>query len=163
MTIDTIKKTLSKLGIRPNKLLGQNFLVDESALGVMVRAADIKPGDTVVEIGPGLGVLTSALLKAGAKVIAIEQERKFGEYLRKNFKGHELDVIIDNAVLKIPDLRLPARYKVVSNLPYSITSPVINLFLTRGCHCERKRSNLDAKGLPRPSGPRNDMILLHAF
>lgn len=130
MDIEKIKTELGRLGIRPNKLLGQNFLVDDEVLDDILVAADIKPGETVVEIGPGLGALTSRLLSAGAKVVAVERERDFGEYLRKQFKGQELDVIIANAVLKIPELRLPEGYKVVSNLPYSITSPVINLFLS---------------------------------
>jgi len=131
MNIDKVKNELGKLGIRPNKLMGQNFLVDDDVLDNIIKVAGIKKGETVVEIGPGLGVLTSRLLSAGAKVVAIEQQREFGEYLRKQFKGQELDVIITNAVLKIPELRLPKGYKVVSNLPYSITSPVINLFLSR--------------------------------
>jgi 16S rRNA (adenine1518-N6/adenine1519-N6)-dimethyltransferase len=151
--IEKIKSELSRLGIRPNKLLGQNFLVDDAVLDDIIVAADIKPGETVVEIGPGLGVLTSRLLSAGANVIAIEQQREFGEYLRKQFKGQELDVIIANAVLKIPELRLPKGYKVVSNLPYGITSPVINLFLSQGCRCHPDRSG----GIPcRPS----EMVLM---
>jgi len=154
MDIIKIKNELNKLNIKPNKLLGQNFLVDEKILDTIITTAQIKRGETVVEIGPGLGVLTSRLLSAGAKVLAIEQDRKLGEYLRKKLKGQELDLIIDNAVLKIPELRLPQEYKVVSNLPYSITSPVINLFLTRGCHCEQSEA---ISGLPRPSSPRNDI------
>ena len=139
MNIDQIKSELGRLNIRPNKLKGQNFLVDEDVLDTIIKSANIKKGETIVEIGPGLGALTSKLLSAGANVIAIEQEREFGEYLRKKFKGYPLDVIIANAVLKIPELVLPKNYKVVSNLPYSITSPVINLFLTHGCHCEESQ------------------------
>lgn len=168
MDINNIKNELGRLGIRPNKLLGQNFLVDDAVLDDIITAANIRPGETVVEIGPGLGVLTSRLLSAGAKVVAVEQQREFGEYLRKQFKGQELDVIIANAVLKIPELRLPKGYKVVSNLPYSITSPVINLFLSQGCHCERERSNLGIAasshgeiGIPRNDICRpNEMILM---
>lgn len=130
MNIDQIRNILNKINIRPNNLKGQNFLIDEPVLDKIIQSADIKRGETIVEIGPGLGALTSKLLSAGANVIAIEQEREFGEYLRKKFKGYPLDVIIANAVLKIPELVLPKNFKVVSNLPYSITSPVINLFLT---------------------------------
>ncbi len=139
MTIDQIKSELGRQNIKPNKFKGQNFLVDEDVLDTIIKSADIKKGETIVEIGPGLGALTSKLLSAGANVIAIEQEREFGEYLRKKYKGYPLDVIIANAVLKIPELVLPKNYKVVSNLPYSITSPVINLFLTRGCRCEESQ------------------------
>ena len=123
--------TLNRIGIKPNKLKGQNFLVDEKVLQTIIETSGAGRGSTVVEVGPGLGVLTEALLKAGARVIALEQERQFVEYLRKKFDGSPLSVLAGNAVLKIPELKLPPEYAVVSNLPYSITSPVINLFLTR--------------------------------
>ena len=131
MNANDVKSTLGRLGIKPNKLKGQNFLIDDSVLDKIIEAAEITAGAKVVEIGPGLGALTSRLLSAGADIVAIEQERAFVEYLRDHFSGQTLDVICDNAVLKIPDLRLPDRYKVVANLPYSITSPVINTFLTK--------------------------------
>jgi 16S rRNA (adenine1518-N6/adenine1519-N6)-dimethyltransferase len=130
-----VSSALKRIGIKPNRLKGQNFLVDEEILRVIIESSQIGEGETVVEIGPGLGVLTRELLAAGAKVIAIEQEREFGEYLRKKFKGSPLSVLIGNAVFKIPELVLPAHYKVVANLPYGITSPVINLFLTRVSPC----------------------------
>lgn len=130
MQITDLKNSLNKLGIKPNRYRGQNFVIDEETLNLIIDTARIKPRDRVVEIGPGLGALTSALLKSGADVLAIEKERAFGEYLRKKLKGEKLDVIIDNAIFAIPRLNLPEDYKVVANLPYSITSPVINLFLT---------------------------------
>ena len=126
-----VVSTLKKLGLKPNHLKGQNFLVDEDVLRTMVETSGVGRGSTVVEVGPGLGVLTKALLETGAKVIAIEQERQFVAYLRQKFDGTPLSVIAGNAVLKIPELQLPEKYQVVSNLPYSITSPIINLFLTR--------------------------------
>jgi len=123
--------SLNKIDIKPNRMRGQNFLVDEKVLQTIIETSGAGRGSTVVEVGPGLGVLTEALLKAGARVIALEQERQFVEYLRKKFDGSPLSVLAGNAVLKIPELKLPPEYAVVSNLPYSITSPVINLFLTR--------------------------------
>jgi len=126
-----VLSTLKRIGIKPNHLKGQNFLVDEAVLEKIIEISGVGRGSTVVEIGPGLGVLTEALLKAGARVIAIEQERQFVDYLRKKFDGSPLSVLAGNAVLKIPELKLPPEYAVVSNLPYSITSPVINLFLTK--------------------------------
>ena len=131
MNTNDVKSTLGRLGIKPNKLKGQNFLIDDSVLEKIITAAEISENEKVVEIGPGLGALTSRLLTAGADIVAIEQERAFVEYLRDHFSGQNLDVICDNAVLKIPDLRLPENYKVVANLPYAITSPVINSFLTK--------------------------------
>lgn len=131
MNKQEVISALNRIGIKPNRLMGQNFLVDEEVLKQIVQISGVGKGSTVVEIGPGLGVLTGALLETGAKVVAIEQERRFVAYLRQKFDGTPLSVIAGNAVLKIPELQLPENYQVVSNLPYSITSPVINLFLTR--------------------------------
>lgn len=153
-----VLSTLNKIGIKPNRLKGQNFLIDEEVLQTIIKNSQIGEGETVVEVGPGLGVLTRALLQAGAKVIAIEQEREFGEYLRKNFKGSPLSVLIGNAVFKIPELELPAHYKVVANLPYSITSPVINLFLTRSTGSGLTQSKVE--GLTRVTPLPSAMILM---
>ena len=80
-----IKLALSSLGGRANKKLGQHFLIDPAALQSIVDAADIQPNDRVLEIGPGLGVLTGALIERGASIIAIEQDRRFIEYLTDLF------------------------------------------------------------------------------
>lgn len=131
MNSNDVRATLGRLGVKPNKLKGQNFLIDDNVLDKIIAAAEILPGQKVVEIGPGLGALTSRLLSAGADVLAIEQERIFVDYLRDRYMGGSLDVIYGNAVLKIPELRLPEQYQVVANLPYAITSPTINEFLTQ--------------------------------
>lgn len=131
MNKQEVTSTLNRIGIKPNRLMGQNFLVDDEVLSQIVQISGVGKGSTVVEIGPGLGVLTGALLETGAKVVAIEQERRFVAYLHQKFYGTPLSVIAGNAVLKIPELQMPDGYQVVSNLPYSITSPVINLFLAR--------------------------------
>lgn len=121
-----IKATLAAIGAKPNKKLGQHFLVDSTALDVIVTAADIHKGDHILEIGPGLGVLTEALLDAGATVTAIEQDRLFIPYLEDRF--HDKDLTIthgDASAVHWHDLVENDSWKLVANLPYSITSLAI--------------------------------------
>lgn len=118
-----IKSTLSTLGARPNKKLGQHFLIDEAALEAIVTAANLQPGDRVLEVGPGLGVLTQQLLERGAEVQAIEQDRTFIPYLQKRFPAASLNVVHgDAATLHWHELVGEGSWKFISNLPYSITS-----------------------------------------
>lgn len=118
-----IKHILTALGAKPNKKLGQHFLIDPSALNAIVDAAGIQKGDQVLEIGPGLGVLTARLLEAGASVTAIEQDRTLLAYLTDRFSGQSLNVIHgDAAALHWHDLLPTGDWKLISNLPYSITS-----------------------------------------
>lgn len=121
MNPSEIRATLTRLGVRPNKRLGQHFLIDRAALQAIVAAADLKPGDAVLEVGPGLGVLTKTLLDRGARVTAIEQDRTFVSYLEKKFTG--LKVIHgDAATVHWHEIVGDRPWKFASNLPYSITS-----------------------------------------
>src|SRR4030043_801237 len=134
MTMRTllISKLLKKYNIKPSKRLGQNFLIDESILNKIIEAADLSSNDIVLEIGPGLGVLTVELTKKVGKVIAIEKDEKLARILSNelrimNIKNVE---VIQDDILKIPDYQLPVTsYKLIANLPYYITSPVIRKFL----------------------------------
>lgn len=129
-----IKNLLEKYGIKPNKRLGQNFLIDESVLEKIIAAAEISQNDTILEIGPGLGILTMELAKKAKKVITIEKDKRMCEVLQKlldagNVKNVE---IINEDILKISNcsnLSNYPNYKLVANLPYYIVSPVIRMFL----------------------------------
>ena len=116
-----IRAVLSELGGGANKTLGQHFLIDKTALGTIVDAANIKKGDRVLEVGPGLGVLTKELLSLGADVTAIERDKRFTDYLAANADGVRL-VMGDAAKLDWDQLMGDKPWKFVSNLPYSITS-----------------------------------------
>lgn len=109
------------------KSMGQNFLVDEDALAKIVEAADIQPSDTILEIGPGLGVLTQELSKLAGKVVAIEKDDKFVEALRIQFKNSNVEIIHQDA-LEFDPVDIYG-YKVVANIPYNITSLIIRKFL----------------------------------
>ncbi len=120
-----IKATLASLGARPEKAFGQNFLIDSVVLGSVVAAAEVAPHETVLEIGPGLGVLTEDLLASGASVYAIERDRKFIDYLiaRLGPKGQTFFLTQgDAAKLEWNNLLPDAPWKLVSNLPYAISS-----------------------------------------
>ncbi|MEK7171143.1 MAG: 16S rRNA (adenine(1518)-N(6)/adenine(1519)-N(6))-dimethyltransferase RsmA [Patescibacteria group bacterium] len=116
-----ILRELDKL---PQKKFGQNFLTDEKVLADMVEAADIQPGETVVEIGSGLGVLTFELLKHAKQVIAIEADRDLADYLRDK-KIKNLTVITGDALRVDWTVAIKEPYRIVANIPYSITSPLL--------------------------------------
>lgn len=126
MTPTEINQALKQIGGRANKRLGQHFLIDEKVLEDIVEAAAIKPGDLVLEVGPGLGVLTRALLSKGAEVTAIEQDRRFVEYLKSwNTEHGTRNIKIvqgDAAIVHWHELIGEREWKFVSNLPYAITS-----------------------------------------
>ncbi|MBC8014800.1 MAG: 16S rRNA (adenine(1518)-N(6)/adenine(1519)-N(6))-dimethyltransferase RsmA [Sporomusaceae bacterium] len=118
---------LKRFGIRMSKKLGQNFLIDEQVVNSIVDAADIKPGDDVLEIGPGIGTLTQGLAEAGAKVTAVEVDRRLIEVLSKTLEGYDNVRVIHGDILRIniSETVGAPKYKVVANLPYYITTPII--------------------------------------
>ena len=119
MRAEELRIVLESLGKRPTKRLGQNFLLDERIIESQVRFAELSEEDTVLEIGPGLGSLTEVLLKTGAKVVAVEQDPVFCQFLKKRF-GDRFTLTQADAVKAF----LPKFNKVVSNLPYQISSPI---------------------------------------
>ena len=108
----------------PSKILGQNFLVDDSAIEAMLEAAQLSMEDTVVEIGPGLGALTFPLLTRVNRVIAIEQDRELANYLYLK-KVKKLTVVTGDALKVDWTVAIPGVYKIVANIPYSITFPLL--------------------------------------
>lgn len=128
-----IREICQLLEIKPARSKGQNFLVNENIYDEIVAAADLKPDDTVLEIGPGLGFLTMKLAKKVKRVIAVELDDKLANYLQMGIdaQGIENVEIINEDILKFNINRLPAdgAYKIVANLPYNITSIFLRLFL----------------------------------
>src|SRR6266498_2630347 len=106
------------------KHLGQNFLHDPSILRRIIKAADLSPDDTVVEIGPGHGKMTAMLAGQVKKVIAIELDRKLYERLVDDLSGHtNIELVYGDALKYSYDI--PGEFKVVANIPYYITTPII--------------------------------------
>lgn len=113
----------------PNKSLGQHWLKDREVLAHIADCAEITPDDTVLEIGPGLGTLTSVLLARAKKVVAVEFDGKLAKKLPGQFPGKNLEVI-QSDILSFDLSDLPPGYKVVANVPYYITSKIIQLLMT---------------------------------
>lgn len=122
---------LAGLGIRPKKGLGQNFLVDPAHRARIVAAADLQPADTVLEVGPGPGVLTELIAQQAGRVLAVELDDRLIPFLRSRFAGQAHITIIHADILETDPAQLVEGqpYKVVANLPYYITSAVIRHLL----------------------------------
>lgn len=113
----------------PNKSLGQHWLYDEDSLVAMCESAEISASDTVLEIGPGLGTLTRQLSKRAGRVIAVEFDPALAAKLAPQFPGTKVDVVHQD-ILKFDLSTLPKNYKVVANVPYYITSKIVEFLLT---------------------------------
>lgn len=110
--------------MEPKKSLGQHWLTDEATLEAICEAADIGSGDTILEVGPGLGDLTRQLLKRAGKVISVEIDKELAVKLRQEVRDAHLQVITGN-ILEFDLGQLPVGYKVVANIPYYLTSKLI--------------------------------------
>ncbi len=125
-----VKALFKKDNIRPLKKLGQNFLIDKEILDKIIQAAQLSEQNTVLEIGPGVGVLTQGLAKKTRKVIAVEKDKKLTAILKQNFLKKQNVEIVEGDILRLSiaqlfDCPIVKDYKVVSNLPYNIALPVI--------------------------------------
>jgi len=132
MNVKDVKILLKKYGIRPLKSLGQNFLVNERVFDRIIRAAELSSNDIVLEIGPGIGNLTLRLGERVKKVIAIEKDKKMCEVLKNVLENQNVKniKIINQDALKLDfNQYIQKSYKLIANLPYYITSPVIRKFL----------------------------------
>lgn len=116
--------------IKPNKNLGQHWLKDEGVLEYIASCANISSEDVVLEIGPGLGTLTSVLAKKAKKVIAVEFDEVLASKLQKSFIGSKKVEVVQSDILNFDFSRLPKNYKVVANVPYYITAKIVYLLTT---------------------------------
>ena len=125
--IQETKAALRELGISPRKKMGQNFMIHEESLQAIANALALKEGESVVEIGAGLGFLTRVLLQEKAQVVAIEKDAVLAGRLKNAFKGRPLE-IVESDILKLnlkKDLGLDGPIKLAGNIPYHITSPLL--------------------------------------
>ncbi|HVU39332.1 MAG TPA: 16S rRNA (adenine(1518)-N(6)/adenine(1519)-N(6))-dimethyltransferase RsmA [Opitutales bacterium] len=139
LTPTQTRALLAQLGVAPRRQLGQNFLVDGNLVRKSLELADVQPGDVVVEVGPGLGTLSEALLAAGAEVFAVEVDRQLEQNLRLTLapKYPETFHLLEGDAVEHPRAGLPdthpavvkGTYKVVANLPYSICTPWLDALL----------------------------------
>lgn len=131
MTIETLKNILQRYQLNPNKTYGQHFLMDETILEDMIDEAGVKAGDTVLEIGPGIGNLTERLLAHKATVLSIEKDPQFLPVLKTLAKEHpNFSYELTDALKFDFSSRLKNQaYKVVANIPYYITGKIVQLFM----------------------------------
>ena len=132
LDLDTLNETkflMKKYNISANKSLGQNFLIDGEVISNIVKNAKIDKEDVVIEIGPGLGTLTNELLKYAKKVICIELDKRMIQILQDRFHLFNNIEIINDDVLKLNLNEIIEKegehIKIVANLPYYITTPII--------------------------------------
>jgi 16S rRNA (adenine1518-N6/adenine1519-N6)-dimethyltransferase len=136
MLLDKLKSLLIKHGIWAKKNLGQNFLVDEKAFDKIIEVADLKSTDNIIEVGPGTGFLTERLIKNVKHVTAVELDRDMIRVLESRFDGVKNLELVNEDILKYElrrrgNVSAPSKsvYKVVANIPYYITSPLLKHFL----------------------------------
>jgi 16S rRNA (adenine1518-N6/adenine1519-N6)-dimethyltransferase len=106
-----VRAALRSLGLRPTREMGQNFLTDASALGAIVAAAELTPDDSVIEIGPGLGVLTWELLQRAGRVVAVELDRRLADRLSQEFAQAPHLTVVQSDILKLPPGDLIAHHR----------------------------------------------------
>lgn len=130
-----IRAALRALNLRPTRGMGQNFLLDGQVLVTIVDEAKLHASDTVVEVGPGLGVLTWELVQRAGRVICVELDRRLADRLAAEFRDQSHLYLIQGDVLKVAPSDLLTRaaatppYKLIANIPYAITAPLLRHFL----------------------------------
>ncbi len=127
MTLSEMRRTLEERGLQLTKSLGQNFLHDGNQLRRIVAAAELRPTDRVLEIGPGLGPLTELLLASAGEVFAIEKDERLVAFLKEHLAGEPRLRLLHGDGLEVvrADKSNWAGWKLVANLPYSVASPIL--------------------------------------
>lgn len=126
---------VKKHGFKFSKSLGQNFLIDDEIVESIIEGANIKPGDKVIEVGPGIGTLTREMAKVASKVMAVEIDRKLLPILDETLADFDNTVVINQDIMKaeittlIDENLSGGPVKLVANLPYYITTPIVMKFL----------------------------------
>jgi 16S rRNA (adenine1518-N6/adenine1519-N6)-dimethyltransferase len=162
-----VRRTLRRAGLRPSHARSQNFLADPDVLEAILTLADPRPGGRILEIGPGLGILTGGLLAGGAAVTAVELDSGLAAYLRTSLdtavERGDLRLIEGDALdLELPTLVAPP-YEVVANLPYHITSPILHRLLGGSPKPARLVLMLQAEVAERIAAPPGRMSYLSVF
>jgi 16S rRNA (adenine1518-N6/adenine1519-N6)-dimethyltransferase len=162
-----VRATLRAAGLRARHRLSQNFLADPDVLEAILAEADPRPGRRILEIGPGLGLLTGGLLEAGAAVTAVELDRGLAGFLRERFDGAVASTalrLIEGDALDQDLVRLvEPPYDVVANLPYHITSPILHAMLGQPPRPERLVLMVQREVAERIAAPPGKMSYLSVF
>ena len=161
---EVVERYLRHHGLAARKRLSQNHLVDGEVLDAIVEAAEPTPGRPVLEIGPGIGILTGALLAAGAYVTAVEVDARLAAHLRERFEGETRFHLVEADALDVPvDELVRGPYDLVANLPYHITSPVLHHVLEAETRPERFVLMVQREVAERIASPPGGMSYLSVF
>lgn len=154
--------TLRKNRIRPTRSMGQNFLTSTEVVEDIVEIAGVRPNDLVIEIGPGMGILTRQLLTAGARVIGVELDRELAELLRRELGHVDRFTLVeqDARYLDITSLTGGEPYLVVANLPYSVATVIIRSFMEAPHPPKRMAVMVQKEVAERMTAQPGDMSLL---
>lgn len=166
LQIAQVRTALRQLGVQPTRAMGQNFLIDGQALATIVAAGELTADTLVIEVGPGLGVLTWELVRCAGQVIAIELDSRLAARLRTEFAMYANLTIYQQDVLTVDLAQITQgrSYRVVANLPYAITSPVLRHFLEAAHPPESMTVLVQREVAQRICAAPGDMsILAHAM
>jgi 16S rRNA (adenine1518-N6/adenine1519-N6)-dimethyltransferase len=162
-----VRRTLRREGLRASHARSQNFLADPDVLQAILDLAEAGPGTRVLEIGPGLGILTGGLLDGGAEVTAVELDTGLATYLRTRFATQlgagQLRLIEGDALDQDLATVVPSPYRVVANLPYHVTSPILHRLLGGNPAPERLVLMLQAEVAERIGAAPGRMSYLSVF
>ena len=163
----TVRATLRAAGLRAQHRFSQNFLADPAVLDAILAEAGPRPGRRILEIGPGLGLLTGGLLAGGATVAAVELDRGLAAFLRDRFEGQiaagNLSLIEGDALDQDLVHVVEPPYDVVANLPYHITSPILHALLGRPPRPDRLVLMVQREVAERIAAPPGKMSYLSVF
>ena len=162
-----VRRTLRAAGLRARSSMSQNFLVDPDVLEAILAEAAAGPGSRVLDIGPGLGILTRGLLDAGAAVTAVELDRGLAAFLSEDLAeslaAGRLKIIQDDALDQDLNRLVEPPYDVVANLPYHITSPILHRLLGKEPRAERLVLMVQREVAERIAAAPGDMSYLSVF
>jgi 16S rRNA (adenine1518-N6/adenine1519-N6)-dimethyltransferase len=162
-----VRATLKAAGLRARHALSQNFLADADVLSAILAEAGTLPGDRVLEIGPGLGLLTGGLLDGGATVTAVELDRRLAAFLRDQFieplEAGRLRLVEGDALDQDLVRLVEPPYDVVANLPYHITSPILHALLGTPPRPRRLVLMVQREVADRIAAPPGKMSYLSVF
>lgn len=130
LTPTQLKNLCNQYNLRPSKSFGQNYLISDAPIHAMIEAGGVNDNDTIVEIGPGFGVLTLQLAHHAKKIIAFEIEQRLKSYWEEKIREHKnIEIVWGDVLQSINKITLQKKYKLIANLPYQITSKVLRTFL----------------------------------
>ena len=161
-TADDWKRILRDRNIRPSRSMGQNFLVEPEVVEAIADVAGIAPGDLVIEIGPGMGILTRELLRRGATVIGVELDRDLAAFLKEDLAALGPITVVerDARYVEIAELTGGQEYQVAANLPYSMATVIIRHFMESSTPPRRMTVMVQREVAERMTAGPPDMSLL---